>query len=133
NQRRDGDEGLRQDVAGILAEHVEAARPLGGLDTDRDRESARLDYRVADEVGGEEPVIAFDERPVLRLERAVALQRVLVVGIEPAFLHQTERFYQPPAVGDRDVVGRKGLGRRRADRARIVLRYRVRERTGVAG
>ena len=60
DQRRAGDEGLRQHVARVLAEHVEAAGPLGGLHADRDREGARLDHRVADQVGGEEPVVAGD-------------------------------------------------------------------------
>ena len=42
-------------------------------------------------------------------ERAVALQCVLVIGVEPAFLDETEALDQPPAVRDRDLVGRERL------------------------
>ena len=55
----------------------------------------------------------------------VALQHVLVIGIAPARADQAERLGQPPAVGHRDMLGRKGLGRRRPDRARIVLVDRI--------
>ena len=58
-------------------------------------------------------------------DRPVALQRVLVIGVPPALADDAERLDQPPAVRDRNMVGREGLRRRRADRARILLVDRV--------
>src|SRR3546814_18579910 len=46
DQRRAGDEGLREDEAAILAEHVEAARPIGRLNDDGNRKGARFEHRV---------------------------------------------------------------------------------------
>ena len=38
-----------------------------------------------------------------------------------------EALHDPPAIRDRELVGRKGFGRRGADRARIVLGHRIRQ------
>ena len=102
-----------EDEAAIVAEHVDAARPLGGLDADRDREGARLDHRVGDRAEDEEPVRLVRPRSGVRqpseprraslsspdADRPVALERVLVVGIEPALGDEAQRLDQPPAVG----------------------------------
>ena len=135
DQRGTGDEGLAENIAGIPPEHVEALPALGGLDADRDREGARLDHRVAGQAADEEPVVAVDRQPrhLGAVYRAIALERILVIGIPPALLDQPERLDQPPAVGHRELVGREGLRRRGADRAGVVLRHRIGERRDVAG
>ena len=129
------DEGLRQDVAGILAEHVDAVGALGRLDPDRDRESARFEHRVAHRIDDEEPVVAGDRQPwhLVRIDRPITLVGVLVVRIPPAFLHHPQALDQPPAIGNGHLVDRKRLGRRRAHRADIGLGNLLGQRLGVIG
>ena len=124
------------DQAVVLAEDVDAAGLLGGLHADRDREGARLEHRVRDRRW---------RRRTSRPRRAPGtwasgsflrpgscsccgmqsgrspLSVFWLYGSNQRSLTQAERLDQPPAVGDRDLVGREGLGRRRAHRAGIVL------------
>ena len=134
-QRGADDEALRQDIAGVLAENVDAVGPLGRLHTHRNGEGARFEHRVAYRIDDEEPVVAGDRQPrhLVRIDRPVALVGVLVIGVPPAFGHEAETFDQPPTVGDRDLVDRERLGRRRAHRALIGLRHRIGQRLGIIG
>ena len=140
DQGEAGDEGLGEDQGAIVAEDVVAAGLLGGLHAHGNREGARLDHRVRDRADDEEPVVPGQAEPAVDpaaqrigtfagmardADRPVALQRVLVVRIPPALAHQAERLDQPPAVGNGEMLGRKGLGRRRADRAGIHLVHRI--------
>ena len=120
-QRGADEEGLRKDVARVLAEYVEAVGAFGRLHADGDGEGPRLDHRVADQTAREEPVVAGDERPLVCLQRTVALECVLMIRVEPPLLDQAERLYQPPAVRNGDLVSRERLGGRSAHRSGVVL------------
>lgn len=137
DERGARDQRLRQHEAAVLAEHVEAARPLGGLDADRNRKGARFEHRIRHRTGDEKPVVAPDRQPrhLRPVDRPVALQRILMIGIEPAFLDHAERFDEAPAVGHRQLIldPRKGLRRRRTQRADIVLPHLVGQIGRVAG
>ena len=91
-QRRAHHNGLRQHGRKIVAEHVGPARVLGRLDTHRNREAARLEHRIADEVGDEEPVMPPDRQPrhLVRVYRPITLVGVLVIRVPPAFLYEPE-------------------------------------------
>ncbi len=75
DQRHAADEGLRQHIACILAEHIDAAGPLGRLHADGNGEGARLDHRVAHRIGDEEPILALDRQPLhlLAVDRPITL------------------------------------------------------------
>ena len=75
DQRRADQEGLRDDIARILAEYVEAAGAFARLYADRDREGTRLKHRVADRAHCKEPIVLFDRKPfhLGAIDRAVAL------------------------------------------------------------
>ena len=113
DQRHRGDECLGQDQAVRASEDVQAVRVLRGLDSDRQRQRPRLDHSVRHAGDNDEQILMARQRPV-------ALERVLVIGVEPALV-DTDRLDHPPAVGKRQMVRRKGLGRRRAHRAGIGL------------
>ena len=134
-QRGADDKALRQDIAGVLAEDVDAVGPLGRLHSHGYGEGARFEHRVAYRIDDKEPVVAGDRQPrhLVRINRPVALVGVLVIGVPPAFGHEAEAFDQPPAVGDRDLVDRERLGRRRAHRALVGLRHRIGQRFGIIG
>src|SRR3546814_6775409 len=71
DQRRAGDEGRREDEAAILAEHVEAARPLGRLNADGNRKGARFEHRVGHRIGDRSEEHTSELQSLMRISYAV--------------------------------------------------------------
>ena len=88
-----------------VAELVVGLRSLRRLRADRRRQPPRFVHGVGDDRQIEEPVLAVN--------RAVALQRVGVVGVVPALIDELQLIAQPPAIGDRHRLVRQQRRRRR--------------------
>ncbi len=119
DQRERCDEGLGEGGLRAASEDVVAAGALRRLRSDRRRQPPEFGQRVRDQPHAQEPRRVQRAReprqpiahPRLLGERQVALQHVLVVGIEPRRL-EAERLHDAPAIRHRDRFARQGRGGR---------------------
>ena len=77
------DKRLRIYLTAVFAKNIQIAWTLGGLDTHRDRKSARLENGVANCARNEKPIVALNGQPrnLRRIDWPVTFIRVLIIGV----------------------------------------------------